>query len=561
MAGKLRYWKEKDGRFWARIAVPERLRPFIEGGKSELIEPLGGDRRAALRLHPAAVARLQDQIALAAQRAEGKAPLPDPLTTADFGRAVWQRYAAALDADAANRERYPGNAEIEAAREKLVKEANAAGVDLSDPLEVLDLSLDFLRIKHARDIDSHVREARLSALQGDLAAGETRQVEHEIDAYLEQRGLSADHGTAERSVLAKHLMRAEIEALQRTLERDRGDYTGQPSDPIVRPPAPENTLKPVSITGLWDSYVESRVVAGFMKDGGKRARPVFENLRKFLGHNNALLVTKKNLLEWRDHLLHVDKLSAKTTSDIYLSAVRSLFLWAHENERLPENVAATVKQPKPRRQRAREAGFTDAEALAILAASRSHVPKPNQFGFIRETSHMTAAKRWTPILCAFSGARISEVTQLRREDIRQEGDRWVMRVTPEAGTVKAGDYRDVPLHSQIIALGFIEFVEAAGPGPMFHGADDPSKFATAARSVSDEVAKWLRRANLAPEGIQPNHAWRHRLKTLARDLGADMRVVDAIQGHASRSASDDYGDVSLVAKTRVIDLLPDYELT
>ena len=30
MAGKLRYWKEKDGRFWARIAVSARLRPFLE---------------------------------------------------------------------------------------------------------------------------------------------------------------------------------------------------------------------------------------------------------------------------------------------------------------------------------------------------------------------------------------------------------------------------------------------------------------------------------------------------------------------------------------------------
>jgi hypothetical protein len=39
-----------------------------------------------------------------------------------------------------------------------------------------------------------------------------------------------------------------------------------------------------------------------------------------------------------------------------------------------------------------------------------------------------------------------------------------------------------------------------------------------------------------------------------------MRVTDAIQGHAGKSAADDYGDISLVAKARVIDALPDYAI-
>ncbi|WP_291336806.1 hypothetical protein [Albidovulum sp.] len=54
--------------------------------------------------------------------------------------------------------------------------------------------------------------------------------------------------------------------------------------------------------------------------------------------------------------------------------------------------------------------------------------------------------------------------------MRQEGDRWVIRITPDAGTVKAGDYRDVPLHRQIVELGFFDYVKAAAPGPLFHNA-------------------------------------------------------------------------------------------
>lgn len=117
MAGKLRYWKEKDGRFWARIAVPARLRPFLDNPRSELLEPLGGDRRTALRLHPAAVAKLQQEIVKAEQKAwfENSKPIKPaspriPITTADFGRAVWQRSLAALEADESNREFYPSKA-------------------------------------------------------------------------------------------------------------------------------------------------------------------------------------------------------------------------------------------------------------------------------------------------------------------------------------------------------------------------------------------------------------------------------------------------------------------
>lgn len=80
------------------------------------------------------------------------------------------------------------------------------------------------------------------------------------------------------------------------------------------------------------------------------------------------------------------KLEAKTVSDIYLSTVRSLFAWAHENERLPQNVAEKVRQPRPRKVNGREQGYTDAEAVAVLRASRSHVPKPNQFGYVREAT-------------------------------------------------------------------------------------------------------------------------------------------------------------------------------
>ena len=107
---------------------------------------------------------------------------------------------------------------------------------------------------------------------------------------------------------------------------------------------------------------------------------------------------------------------------------------------------------------------------------------------------------------------------------------------------------------------FAEFVNNAQSGPLFHNGVDPAKFVQKSKQASNQLADWLRKSGLRPEGMQPNHAWRHRLKTQCRELEISDRVVDAIQGHAGKSASDNYGDVTLTTKVNAIDRLPNYSI-
>jgi hypothetical protein len=65
--------------------------------------------------------------------------------------------------------------------------------------------------------------------------------------------------------------------------------------------------------------------------------------------------------------------------------------------------------------------YLDEEAALILRqAARSQDP----------------VRRWLPLLCAYSGARISEVCQLRGEDITQLSGLWFMKFDPAAGALK-----------------------------------------------------------------------------------------------------------------------------
>ncbi|WP_214647397.1 DUF6538 domain-containing protein [Alterinioella nitratireducens] len=520
MAGKIRHLINRSGRYHARLVVPKDLRGIV--GKTELRTALGADYRQALKLLPGAVAQLQHQIAQAERQAGQGRPQAGPA-----------RYPLAPDQIALSHymQRLAFDDELR-----------------NDPRYASILVDDMLVVRLREAIAGRARNDELAELVGD-----------QLERFRAAGNIDAAPGSHEWRVIARALCIAELEALGRVMERDEGDFTGTPADPIIKNAAlPDEAAKPVSLTGLWQDYVHSRKQAGFMKDGGKRLSPVIESLRKSLKHNDASRITKQDLLAWRDDLLK--RLSATTVSTIYLSTIRSVLTWAVNNERLQENVAAGVRQSKPRKVYARERGYTDAEAVKLLKASRAYEPHEDENGYIREKPHLVAAKRWVPIICAFTGARVTEITQLRKEDIRQTEGQWSIRITPDAGSVKTGQYRDVPLHRQIIAEGFGEFVKIAADGPLFHGGTDPTTYARKALRISNQLSEWLRKVELTPEGVQPNHAWRHRLKTTCRELAISDRVVDAIQGHAGRTAADHYGDVTLKTKADAIARLPEYPI-
>jgi integrase len=191
----------------------------------------------------------------------------------------------------------------------------------------------------------------------------------------------------------------------------------------------------------------------------------------------------------------------------------------------------------------------------ILKASILHRPTDTGNPKTTESPHTTATINWVPLICAFTGARPSEITQARAEDFRAEEDFNVLRITPEAGTVKTGMYRDVPLHPQLVELGLMKFI-AGKSGPLFH-ANDPRKDASrAAKVMSGKLAGWLQAKNLIPKDMQPNYGWRHRFKTQTNELEITVRVADAIQGHPGKTAADNYGEINLKTRWNAIQKFP-----
>lgn len=281
------------------------------------------------------------------------------------------------------------------------------------------------KLKKRAKIDKKNQWAlRLARLKASFADRSTKLVDHAVLRYVETKDLRVGHGSKEWEALAHRLLRAEIEALQRAIEQIEGDWTGTVKDPLVAAPfQPLAQTSSADILTLFEAYIASRQRLNKHADGGKRWKPVIDSLVRFLKHSNARKVTRSDLLAWRDHLLKAGK-SAKTVADVDLACIRALFRWAHEEDRLSDNPAEGVRQESPKKIRTRERGYSTEEATRVLNESMGYVPDQDRTASTRESLHMIAAKRWLPVLCAFTGARVTEIAvtpDVHRADTRVGG--------------------------------------------------------------------------------------------------------------------------------------------
>lgn len=230
--------------------------------------------------------------------------------------------------------------------------------------------------------------------------------------------------------------------------------------------------------------------------------------------------------------------------------------WAVANGRLDTNPAVGVVVTVPDKPQLRDRDFTDCEARMILRASFG----PHDARLSREHA---AARRWIPWLCAYGGAGVNEMTQLRGRDVRRDGAAWVIRITPEAGSVKTGRWRDVPLHPHLVEQGFVDFVLGCGSGALFY---DPARGRNGQaahpiyKKVGERLAAWVRAIGVVDPDVDPNHGWRHRFKTMGRRAGIDPALLDAIQGHAPRTEGEHYGRYPVDVMFEAICRMPRYEV-
>jgi len=386
---------------------------------------------------------------------------------------------------------------------------------------------------------------------------------NQAETVLVVNDIEADEASTLRvaKAVAAQIQRASLTL--ETLSRGEPDEPRATSMPAQATTPSASPMKAIGLIELVEAWWREAERTGKSESTRESYTNTIKQLIAFLGHDDAHRVTVEDVRRFKDHRLTTRKangqlLSPTTVKNSDLAALKSVFGWGVVNGRLLENPATDVTVARVSKVKLREREFTSEEARQLL-----HAASTLKRG--KELPQTFAAKQWIPWVLAFTGARVGEIAQLRRQDLMQvdldghlEGV-WVLRITPEAGRVKTKQAREVPLHPQLVDMGFARFVSAASEERLFLVPDAKGDIAGPLQGLKNRLSEFARE-HVPDPGVSPNHSWRHRFRTIATDAGISGNVIDAICGWSAKNVGERYGSVSLKARADAIARLPWVEI-
>jgi integrase len=398
--------------------------------------------------------------------------------------------------------------------------------------------------EEARNIEIGSKAERLQKLEG-LHGERVREM-------LSRYGYFVDDITYR--MLLDTANSAAIQGMQIFSRHVEGDYSEDPQIgrfPKFEAEAYQNPEH--KFDALWADYCKDRQPS---PKTIKKWLPYFDLLMAWVVTDDMSKVTEAHLLAWRDHLQTLD-LSPLTIRDGYIAAMKAFFGWAKKKKKLAHDPSAEVHVEVSEKSKANMRGLTAKEAQTILSATLA------PFSSLMSSENV-AARRWVPWLCAYTGTRVNEITQLRAMDVKEVDGIWCIEITPEAGDVKTSEKRLVPLHPHLVEQGFLDFAaRKKGKRPLFYSLERQrgvSRKNPTYVSVGNKLAEWVRGLGIDDPLVHPSHGWRHRFKTVGRQCGMDWIILDRIQGHAPRTEGEKYGEVLPDVMLTQIQKHPRYEV-
>jgi len=372
-----------------------------------------------------------------------------------------------------------------------------------------------------------------------------------VDALLSSKGINTDADTRER--LIQSTFAAIRLAAETNLKKARGDYspdTARQRFPIV---GKKQSADLLDLFALLDHKAETQSLKQKTTEDYRR------DLQKFvalIGHSDARRVTKDDVRTWRDNLI-AEGLSTAKINGKCLAALSGVLTHAVREFSLSENVASGIRDGRKDNSERGPKGYTGEQAKAILAATFNGSSKGLSAPHAR-------ALFWVPWLCAYTGLRVSEITQLRGRNVRQEkGGTPYILVTPTDGSTKSGRAWITGIHPHLVELGILDMFRAVGDGPAFYvpypedvepqSVEGKPRYQDAGNRVGDWITKEL---GIPAPGGKPNHAWRHLFTTLSRVHQMDPQARNFMLGSGPIDAREGYGDWPPSVVAREIARLP-----
>ena len=557
----------RDRTYYFRARVPADLAARI--GRGELKRSLGTTAVQVARPRAARARTLADDLFL---RVRG-APM---LTEDEIANLVRRFYATAVEDSVVQRH-------------------------IADPVEGEggDVGLD-AQIAGRRDLEQRIKHdlarSRFDLVASDAAAllfdlGRTDIVS---DGPKDATGRHPTiiHDEVSYLTLCRGMMRALLEATRKAAAEDDGNFAFEPTDPLVAAPQPQPPQPPMTSTGvsgavqvvsaaptgptigsLVDSFIVQKANGG--KVAAKTQMDYRASLTLFLqvvGKDCPITaITPDHVVEFKDLLItcptnfrkrlgtdsmkeaialnavrgkaeRLTSLDPKTINEKYLSNIKTFFDWAITNRKIKESPASGVRAEQPKRSAIDERDpFSIDELKIIFSAPLFTGCRSLHFRYEHGPCLIQNHHFWAPLVALFTGCRMNEIGQMTMDDIVNINGSAHFRITNAEDDQKVkteAGKRWIPIHNQLMAIGFSRYIDGIGSGRMFPewpiGADG---------YYSSVFSKSFNRF-LDKTGIDSTkkvfHSFRHTFAD-AIDEVIESRPRNYFMGHETGGVDERYG--------------------
>ena len=150
-------------------------------------------------------------------------------------------------------------------------------------------------------------------------------------------------------------------------------------------------------------------------------------------------------------------------------------------------------------------------------------------------------KYWLPHIAAYMGARLEEITQLSpMSDIYIEDGIWIIDINERDGkSVKnLSSIRKLPIHSEILKLGFIEYIEAMkkqNAKTLF--PNEITRDERTGKNAGKRVNRFIQKeVEIKDKSL---HGFRHTFATILKRSGVNESLAAELMGHKHGGVSYD----------------------
>jgi len=246
--------------------------------------------------------------------------------------------------------------------------------------------------------------------------------------------------------------------------------------------------------------------------------------------NDIRKISKETIRQYKNELLA--KSYSSITVNGRINTLSGVFNYALNHEFIENNPCDGLKMKIVKTDDSRIA-YTEDDLNAILAKIKDFKGTTQEYRY------------WIIILSMYTGARAEEICGLLKPDIKKDCDTWYIDI--HRNVKNYSSIRKVPIHPDIIALGFIDYVNSRES--LLWDLN------TKKARVSNSMVQWYSK-NISVDMIKDDrktfHSFRHTFKQKCREADIHSDVHDRLSGHAAPNAGAKYGDYPLSVLSEAI---------